>query len=287
MNKFSLYTAVMLLFFTNLNAQESPETDKINKKPNIILILADDLGYGELGCFGQKKIKTPHIDSIARDGMKFTQFYSGQTVCAPSRCSLLTGYHQGHAQVRGNSPQLRHILKETIKDDFPSQWPLKEDTTTMGHILQKQGYKTACVGKWGLGHPNNSGNPNKQGFDFYYGYICQVQAHNYYPKYLWKNDKKIPLKGNNRKLTGNQYASDLMEEECLSFIKRNKDNPFFLYFATPIPHLALQVPEDSLAQYKGIWKEDKPYNGRKGYLPHKTPLAAYAAMIRRMDRGVR
>ncbi|NQZ58856.1 MAG: arylsulfatase, partial [Lentisphaeraceae bacterium] len=270
------------IFFTGLaQAEQSAE-----RKPNIIFILADDLGYGELGCYGQTKIKTPRIDKMASEGMKFTQFYSGQTVCGPSRCSLLTGMHQGHAQVRENSPHLMTQIKAMVKDDFEGQWPLRADTFTVGHLLQEQGYKTACVGKWGLGHPQNSGAPNKQGFDFYYGYVCQRQAHNFYPRYLYKNDKKEYLEGNDRGLTGKSYSADMMDVECLNFIRENKDQPFFLYYANPIPHLALQVPDENLQEYKEMWPGEKPYSGKRGYLPHKNPRAAYAAMVSHMDTSV-
>jgi len=285
MAKIKFFSFLLLILLFSFNCQSKRLSQSQEKKNNIIFILADDLGYGELGCYGQEKIKTPHIDSIAEEGIKFTQFYSGQTVCAPSRCSFLTGLHQGHAQIRDNSGGfLKKHISLLVKDDFPSQWPLLPNTTTIGTLLQKQGYTTACVGKWGLGHPQNSGAPNKQGFDFFYGYICQVQAHNYYPRYLWRNDKKETLEGNDRKLTGKHYAADLMETECLNFIKKNKDNPFFLYFATPVPHVALQVPEDSLKEYSEKWKE-KPYTGNS-YLPHTNPRAAYAGMVTRMDRSV-
>ena len=223
---------------------------------------------------------------MASEGMRFTQFYSGQTVCGPSRCSLLTGMHQGHAQVRDNSPHLMKQIKTMVKDDFEGQWPLRADTFTVGHLLQKQGYKTACVGKWGLGHPQNSGAPNKQGFDFYYGYICQRQAHNFYPRYLYKNDKKEYLEGNDRGLTGKSYSTDMMDVECLNFIRENKDQPFFLYYANPIPHLALQIPDENLQAYKEMWPREKAYNGKRGYLPHENPRAAYAAMVSHMDTSV-
>jgi arylsulfatase len=248
------------------------------RKPNIILILADDLGYNELGCYGQEKIKTPHIDQLAKEGMRFTQFYSGSPVCAPSRSVLMTGKHTGHTFVRDN--------KEIgTWESFNGQLPLPEHTRTIAKLLKEHGYATTAIGKWGLGYPGSSGDPNKQGFDLFYGYNCQRHAHNYYPKYLWKNDKKITLEGNNRGFSGQYYAPDLMEEEALEFIRSNKDRPFFLYFATPVPHLALQVPDDSLQEYLGVW-DDTAYEGDRGYLPHKYPRAAYAAMVTRMDRTV-
>jgi len=248
---------------------------KKRSSPNIVLILTDDLGWGELGCFGQDKIKTPNIDRLAREGMKFTQFYCGQAVCAPSRCVLLTGKHTGHAFIRNN---------KAVKPE--GQWPIPKASWTIAKMLKSKGYATAAIGKWGLGPVGSSGDPAKQGFDLFFGYNCQRQAHNYYPRYLYRNEKKVPLEGNDRGLTGKQYAADLMIEEALQFIDENKDQPFFLYYPTPVPHLALQVPDDSLNEYKGKW-DDPPYDGKKGgYLPHPHPRTAYAAMITRMDRDV-
>ncbi len=243
-------------------------------RPNILLILADDLGYNELGCYGQEKINPPNLDKLAAGGMKFTQFYAGQAVCAPSRCVIMTGKHTGHAYIRTN----REVKPE-------GQLPIPEDTWTVAKMLKNAGYSTAAIGKWGLGPPGSSGDPNKQGFDLFFGYNCQRHAHNYYPRFLYRNDEHIPLSGNDRGLTGEHYAPDLMLEEALGFIRENKDQPFFLYYPTPVPHLALQVPEDSLEEYKGKW-DDPPYNGKSGYLPHSHPKAAYAAMITRMDRDI-
>ena len=244
-------------------------------KPNIVLILADDLGYGELGSYGQKKIRTPRLDRMAADGLRFTQFYAGSPVCAPSRCCLMTGKHGGHAHVRDN----RTIGKE-------GQTPLPAGTPTLARLLQQQGYATAAIGKWGLGPPGSEGDPLKQGFDLFYGYNCQAHAHNHYPSYLWLNDKHVELEGNDNGLTGKQYANDLFEAQALKFVREHRKGPFFLYLPVTIPHVALQVPEDSLAEYKGKW-EDPPYDGKKqGYLPHPAPCAAYAAMITRMDRTV-
>jgi arylsulfatase len=274
------------------------------KKPNIIYILADDLGYGELGCYGQQKIKTPNIDRLAAEGMKFSQHYSGSPVCAPSRCTLLTGKHTGHSQVRANDEMAE--LGDVWNDPrIEGQWPLTKNTETIGTSLQNTGYTTSVIGKWGLGGPGSTGEPNKQGFDHWFGYLCQRQAHNYYPPHLWKNDKKFILEGNDyfsphqkfpddadphdlnayAQYSTKHYAPDLMAEEALNFIKSNKDNPFFLYFATPIPHVALQIPADSLKKYEDAFPET-PYLGEKGYLPHPAPRAAYAAMISRMDRDI-
>lgn len=256
-----------------LSSSSSEQATK-KKTPNIILIVADDLGYIELGCYGQDKIKTPHLDKMAAEGMKFTQFYSGQAVCAPSRCVLMTGKHTGHSYIRTN----REVKPE-------GQLPIPEDTYTIAKMLKQKGYATAAIGKWGLGPPGSSGDHNKQGFDLFFGYNCQRHAHNYYPRFLYRNNDRIPLPGNDRGLTGKYYAPDMMIDEALWFIRQNQDNPFFLYYPTPVPHLALQVPDDSLEQYKGKWP-DPPYDGKRGYLPHEHPKAAYAGMITRMDRDI-
>ncbi len=268
------------------------------KPPNIILIMADDLGYAEVGCYGQEKIKTPNIDRLAAEGMMFTQFYSGNTVCAPSRCCLLTGKHTGHSFIRDNSE-----MGGWDRNAKEGQRPLPEGTTTIGTLLQAKGYATCAVGKWGLGGPDSTGQPNKQGFDHWYGYLCQRVAHNYYPTHLWRNGEKHMLEGNEyfaahqridtppddpddyQQYQGAQYAPDLMADEALQFIRQHDEDPFFLYFATIVPHVALQVPDDSLQQYADLW-EETPYLGKKGYLPHPSPRAAYAAMITRMDRNV-
>jgi arylsulfatase A len=248
-------------------------------KPNIVFILADDLGYAELGCYGQQKIRTPNIDKLAQEGMRFTQYYSGHPVCAPSRCALLTGFHSGRGYIRDN----REIGEYK---SFQGQLPLPDSTRTLGHFLKERGYATGCVGKWGLGAVGSSGESQKQGFDFFFGYNCQRHAHNYYPAYLIKDREQVVLEGNSDGLTGKVYASDAIGEEALGFVRKNKDRPFFLYFATPVPHAALQVPEDSLAEYADKF-DDTPYDGKKGgYLPHPKPRAAYAAMITRMDRDV-
>ena len=187
---------------------------KINR-PNIIFIMADDLGWGELGCYGQKQIQTPNIDRLALEGMRFTDAYSGSAVCAPSRCNLLTGMHGGHAYIRDN-----HEIGgwETHR----GQLPIPDKTLTIASILKKQGYATGCFGKWGLGAPGSSGDPIKQGFDRFYGYNCQRHAHNLYPKYLISDRKREPLQGNNRGLTGENYAPKCIADEMLKFIRKNK-----------------------------------------------------------------
>jgi arylsulfatase A len=259
-------------------------------KPNIIFFLADDLGYNEVGCYGQKKIHTPNLDQMAKDGVRFTQFYSGHAVCAASRCSFLTGKHTGHSFVRENSEGKDKAAKDRIKqeDGHWAQLALPARETTVATMLKGAGYRTACIGKWGLGHPSNEGSPNKHGFDLFYGFISQWQAHDHYPTYLWRNDVKEPLPGNDGvSLHGKHYAHDVMEKEALDFISSSRDKPFFLYFGTPIPHVSLQVPEDepSLAGYRRDFAgQDPPYDGKMGYHSTDDPRAIYAAMVTRMDR---
>ena len=245
--------------------------------PNVILILADDLGFGDLGCYGQKKIKTPHIDRIAAEGMRFTSAYSGNAVCAPSRCCLMTGKHPGHAFVRNNGQWKPNV-------QWSGQIPLPEGTVTLPKLFKEKGYATGAMGKWGLGSPENTGDPAKQGIDHFLGNYCQAHAHNHYPQYIFRNGTKVELEGNDGTATGKQFTQDLFETEALKFLKDHKDRPFFLYLPFTIPHLALQVPDDSLAEYKGTF-EETPYKG-KTYQHHDTPRAAYAAMITRMDRTI-
>jgi arylsulfatase len=249
------------------------------KVPNIIYIMADDLGYAELGCYGQKKIRTPNIDQLAAEGMRFTQFYAGSAVCAPSRCCLMTGKHGGHAYVRDNFE-----VKNPDPKTFGGQLPLPESEQTIAEVLKARGYATACFGKWGLGGVGTSGDPLKQGFDRFYGYNCQRHAHNLYPSYLINDNKQEALEGNTDGQTGAVYAPQRDADEMLKFIREHKDGPFFIYHATVLPHLALQVPEEDLAAYRGQWPET-PYEG-KSYQPHKTPRACYAAMISFMDKQV-
>jgi len=250
----------------------APEVRR-EKTPNIIFILADDLGYGELGCYGQKKILTPRLDKMAAEGLRFTNAYSGNAVCAPSRCSLMTGLHQGHAHVRDNRTY-----------GVEGQTPLPASTVTIARLLQSAGYATGAMGKWGLGGPGTEGDPNRQGFDLFYGFNCQGHAHNHYPFYLWKNDQRVALPGNDGTWKGRQYSHDLFEKEALDFIQAHQSRPFFLYVPFTVPHVALQVPPDSMEPYKD-W-EETPYWGDKGYLPHPRPRAAHAGMISRMDRSV-
>jgi arylsulfatase len=256
--------------------------------PNIVFILADDLGYGELGCYGQKIIKTPNIDELAKDGVRFTDFHAGSPVCASSRCVLMTGKHSGHSAIRSNR-QTGKLFPELRKEygwEEPGQQPLPKEEVTVAELLKAQGYATGAIGKWGLGMCGTTGDPNRHGFDLFYGYLCQEHAHNHYPKYLWRNDKKESLPGNTGKATGQTFSQDKFTEEAVKFLDTHKDGPFFLYLPFTIPHLSIQVPADSLAQYKGKI-EETPYNhASKGYFKNPTPHAAYAAMITRMDAAV-
>jgi len=277
------FGATALALSCHTNAIQTTTSAERRKKPNIVYILADDLGYAEVGCYGQKKIKTPNIDQLTAEGMRFTQHYSGNPVCAPSRCALMTGLHTGHTQVRGNK-QMGGKEGWVLGSTIGGQWPIKADTVTIAKILKKAGYTTGAFGKWGLGRAGTTGDPNKQGFDHFYGYICQRQAHTYYPNHLWR-DGEVEWIEANKDGKEQVYSHDLIAQEALNFISANKNRPFFLYVPFTIPHVALQVPEDSLAEYRGKWP-DPPYNGDKGYFAHPNPRACYAGMVTRMDKDV-
>lgn len=267
------------------------------KSPNIIYILADDLGYGDIGCYGQKYIKTPNIDRMAAEGIRFTQHYTGAPVCAPARCCLMTGKSSMHAYVRDNF----EIKGETEFEH--GQTPIPENTPTLPKMMKQAGYVTALIGKWGLGSMASSGAPNKQGFDFFFGYNDQNHAHNHYPNFVWRNDKQEFISGNvlsvhpkidrtlpvdnleYKKYMGLHYSADMETDEAVKYIEENKKNPFFLYLAFEIPHKALQVPDESLDMYNGMFDEN-PYDGKSGYTPHPRPLSAYAAMITRLDSKI-
>ncbi len=301
--KYILIVSTLFLFACGSNKEVPP-------KPNIIYILADDLGYGELGAYGQVKIKTPNIDALAKNGMLFTQHYSGAPVCAPARCMLLTGKHSGHGYIRGNDEwaergEVWNYAKAVADANLEGQRPLPDNTFTIGTMLQHGGYKTALIGKWGLGAPLSESIPTKMGFDFFYGYNCQRQAHQLYPPHLWKNEEKVllsnpivapgtklelnadPLNAESYSLfTQKDYAPAMMQQEALHFIEENKTQPFFLYYATPLPHLALQVPAEYVEKYVGLFGDEDPYLGDKGYFPTRYPHATYAGMISYLDDQV-
>ena len=279
-------------------------------KPNIIYILADDLGYAEVGAYGQEKIETPNIDSLAKSGMLFTQHYSSAPVCAPARHMLLTGKHAGHAYIRSNSEwkergEVWNYRAMERDSTLEGQGPMPKSTITMAHLLKGVGYTTAMVGKWGLGAPHTHSLPNTMGFDFFYGYNCQRQAHTYYPVHLYKNKNRVHLANDTIAphtplakdadpnspesyfdFTLTDYAPDLMFREITDFVDTNKMKPFFLYWATPIPHVALQAPQKWVDFYKDKFGNEKPYLGDKGYFPHQNPHAAYAAMVSYLDENI-
>jgi len=237
------------------------------RPPNVVFILADDLGYGDLGCYGQQLIHTPNLDRMARDGLRFTQCYSGSTVCAPSRCCLMTGLHTGHARIRGNA-----------------NVPLEPDDLTVAEVMRAAGYRTALVGKWGLGEPDTTGVPTRKGFDEFFGYLNQTHAHNYYPEYLWRNEQREPLPGNtdnpNRPGVCTQcatYSNDLFTTEALNFLERAKDGPFFLYLAYTVPHTNNEKGRDT-----GDGMEVPDY-GPYDKEPWPNPQKGHAAMITRLD----
>jgi len=237
------------------------------RAPNLIFVLADDLGYGDLGCFGQETIQTPRLDRLAAEGMRLTDFYAGSTVCAPSRCVLMTGLHSGHARVRGNA-----------------RVPLEPGDVTLAELMRDAGYATALIGKWGLGEPGSTGVPNAQGFDYFYGYLNQRHAHDYYPNHLYRNAEEVRLEGNVSEggvaSERAQYSHDLVVEEALGWVRAQAAEPFFLYLALTIPHAnnergaklgdGMEVPD------YGSYADEEWPDAQKGH----------AAMISRMDRDV-
>ncbi len=250
------------------SSQRGPGEVVLPDKPNIIFILADDLGYGDLGCYGQQTIQTPNLDRMAAEGMVFTDHYAGSTVCAPSRCCLMTGVHTGRAQVRGNA-----------------RVPLRPADVTVAELLKQAGYTTGIIGKWGLGEPDSTGIPNRKGFDYWFGYLNQRHAHNYYPEYLWRNEGKLELSNEVRPVNPPggvatrrvQYSHDLFTVDALSFIEHNRNRPFFLYLAYTIPHANNEAGADGMEvpSYAPYANEDWP-----------APQKGHAAMITRMDKDV-
>ena len=287
----------ILFLFGFLFLGYSEQNQRESKAPNIIYILADDLGYGEIGAYGQEKIQTPNLDRLAAGGMRFTQHYTGAPVCAPSRYMFLTGTHAGHAYIRGN-----YELGQFEDENEGGQMPIPETTPTLAKMLKKAGYQTALVGKWGLGMNGTSGSPLLQGFDYYYGYLDQKQAHNYYPTHLWENDEVASLNndfflvhnpiqdGSDQaafdQFKGRDYAPDRMIDKALHFLDTTAvEKPFFLYYPSPIPHVSLQVPDSLIDHYRDQFDET-PYYGDRGYTAHQYPKSAYAAMITHLDTEV-
>ncbi|QZT37574.1 arylsulfatase [Halosquirtibacter xylanolyticus] len=306
-NKWWIPTSLAMLCSFNSMAAEKRE----QQKPNIIYILADDLGYGELGCYGQRLIETPNIDQLAKEGIKFTQHYSGSPVCAPSRCVLLSGKHTGHSYIRGNYPVSGGVNGKTYYESMLSdssiegQKSIPADVKLLPAYLKDQGYNTGMIGKWGLGSPTSVSTPNKKGFDFFCGYICQKVAHTYYPTHLYLNEERFYLdndtvdldlklpKGSDPldvksydKFTSNTYSPDVMTSKMREWISRNGKQPFFFYWASPIPHVALQAPKRWVDYYQKKFGDEKPYLANRGYYPCRYPHATYAAMISYLDEQV-
>jgi arylsulfatase A-like enzyme len=266
---FFLFTASLCVQpFAHSLAAEAP-------RPNIVFILADDLGYGDVGCYGQKRIQTPNIDRLAKEGLRFTDFYAGCTVCAPSRCVLMTGYHTGHAHIRGNAGRER-----------PEVQVLRDSDVTVAEVLKKAGYSTALCGKWGLGDEGTIGTPNKQGFDYFFGYFNQFHAHNYYPGYLFKNEDRYPLKnvvpgdgpfGVGVATKQVEYSADLITAEALKWVEEHHRQPFFLYYSPTLPHA------NNEGGQKGMEVPDLGAYANTDWPPQQK---AHAAMITRMDADV-
>ena len=271
-----LCAAICVVTMLHFSSAAKDENSIHQKKPNVIFILVDDMGYGDLGCYGQEAIQTPNIDRMASEGIRFTQHYAGSTVCAPSRAALMTGMHTGHTAVRGNY-EVRPM----------GQFPLPSNTNTVAKIFKSAGYATALIGKWGLGGPGSTGHPNNQGFDYFFGYLCQRHAHNFYPEYLFRNDQQVILRnrmpepkrgdGAGVAIEKVDYSHDLLAAEALQYLEDNLDKPFFLYLALTIPHAnneggdaGMEVPD--FGPYE---EEDWP-----------EPSKGYAAMLSRMDGDV-
>lgn len=236
------------------------------RRPNLVYVLLDDAGIGDFGCYGQQKFETPHVDRMAREGMRFTQHYAGSTVCAPTRCSLMSGLHTGHTFIRGN------------KEVHPEgQWPIPAELVTVPKLLKQVGYVTGMFGKWGLGAPGSEGDPVNQGWDEFFGYNCQREAHTFYPQHLWHNAEKVFLKEGS-------YSADLIAEQTLRFIRQHADERFFAYVPWTIPHAAMHVPEEDAAPFRKRFPEFEDTIGRYRGPEVRNPVAAFAGMMTRMDR---
>ncbi|WP_209332541.1 arylsulfatase [Lunatimonas salinarum] len=260
----------------------APKVEESNQRaPNIIYILADDLGYGDVGFHGQEIIRTPNIDRLAKEGLVFSQHYSGSTVCAPSRSTLVSGLHTGKAPVRGNY----EIRPE-------GQYPLPDSVKTIFEFVKEAGYATGAFGKWGLGYPRSEGDPNNQGVDIFYGYNCQRIGHNYYPFHLWHNQDSVVFVENSGTNLG-VYGPEVIHRETLKFIEDHQDRPFFMYVPTIIPHAELIAPDSYMMRHVGRF-EETPYEGVDdgptykigGYMSQQTPRAAFVAMVELLDEQV-
>jgi arylsulfatase A len=270
--------SVTVLFIAMAGINEVPaQIRRVPNQPNILLIQADDLGYGDLSAYGQARFQTPALDTMARQGIRFTQYYAGSTVCAPSRCALMTGLHSGHGWIRGNG-----------------DIPLREEDVTVAEVLKEAGYRTAVIGKWGLGVPGTAGQPDRQGFEYSFGFMDHRHAHRQYTDHLWRNGERVSTD-----LEGD-YVNDLFTRETAAFISREDGRPFFVYLNYTVPHAELRAPEESVAPFRGVFPE-KPFENPRadarpagstfdlptlGYRSQPAPLATFAAMITRMDRDI-
>ena len=304
-NKF-LFGIALLSPFT-ANAVEA----KGNKgKPNIIYILADDLGRADLGVYGQQLIETPNIDRLAKDGITFTNHYAGAPVSAPSRYSLFTGKHMGHSYIRGNDEMPERGNTKSFQAMYENpylegQRPMPANTVTIAKKMQEAGYHTACIGKWGLGYPGSESTPNKMGFDYFYGYNCQRQSHTYYPAFLYENEDRVYLKNKvayphvrlskevdaydektYEQFQQVQYSPDLMFDKMIDYVEQVGDKPFALFWTTPIPHVPMQAPKEWVDYYVKKFGNEEPYIGDKDYFPIRYPRASYAGMISYFDEQV-
>ena len=279
-------------------------------RPNVVFILLDDSGYCDFGCYGQKLIETPNIDALAARGIRFTDFYTGAPQSAPARCGLLTGLHNGHTQIRSNDElawkgNVNSLAAMRDDPELEGQAPMAEGTETLGTVLQKAGYRTAMVGKWGLGGPSSGSVPNLMGFDFFYGYLCQRMAQCYYPQFMYRDgereyldnpfmekgarlpDGSDPLDpGSYAAFKGNVYSPDALYREIDGFISSRDRRPFFLMWTTTIPHSAMQAPDEYVQHYVDKLGDEDPVPYNKDYFPSRYPMATYAAMITYLDHQV-
>ncbi|SEA14328.1 arylsulfatase [Porphyromonadaceae bacterium KH3R12] len=304
-NQKKQWTALSFCSMALLSSCNQPKQDK----PNIIFVFADDMGYADAGCYGQKLIETPNIDKLASQGKLFTNAYSASPVSAPSRCGLLTGLHMGHAYIRGNDPwtergDVWNYHKASNDPSLEGQRPIPAHSVTIPKLLKTQGYVTGCFGKWGLGAPFTEGVPEKQGFDLFYGYNCQRQAHTYFPNHLWRNDERVSLRNevippttglpegadkydekSYEFLWQHDYSAELIHNESLRFIEDNATTPFFMFYATTLPHTPLQAPKRLVDKYVEKLGDEEPSTGGS-YYPCRYPNATYAAMITYLDEQI-